>query len=71
MDKQKKPKEKYVFWNILQLFATQPITNAEDMLCIILRARKVNAILKSRVREIRKHGSVGGVIAETTNLNII
>lgn len=37
-------------------------TNAEDMLCTVLRAQMVNISLKSRVRENRKHGSVGGVI---------
>ena len=42
----------------------ESITNTEDMLCNILNlALIVNVSLKSRVRENRKHGSVGVTIA--------
>jgi len=42
----------------------EPITNTEDMLCnVLILALIVNVSLKSRVRENRKHGSVGVTIA--------
>ena len=44
----------------------ESITNAEDMLCnVLILALIVNVSLKSRVRENRKHGSVGVTITRT------
>jgi hypothetical protein len=64
MDKSSKSEEKYEFRSISKLFTMESIANTEDMLCNILNlALIVNVSLKSRVRENRKHGSVGVTIA--------
>ena len=42
----------------------ESVTNTEDMLCnVLILALIVNVLLKSRVWENRKHGSVGVTIA--------
>ena len=42
----------------------ESITDTEDMLCnVLILALIANVSLKSRVRENRKHGSVGVTIA--------
>ena len=44
----------------------ESVTNTEDMPCnVLIFAFIVNVSLKSRVREIRKHGSVGVIITRT------
>jgi len=44
----------------------ESVTNTEDMPCnVLIFAFIVNVSLKSRVREIRKHGSVGVTITRT------
>ena len=49
----------------------ESITDTEDMLCnVLILALIANVSLKSRVRENRKHGSVGGTIALKTNCNL-
>ena len=49
----------------------ESVTNTEDMSCnVLILAFIVNVSLKSRVREIRKHGSVGGTITRTLILGI-
>ena len=49
----------------------ESITDTEDMLCnVLILALIANVSLKSRVRENRKHGSAGGVVAKKLiNLN--
>ena len=64
MDKSSKSKEKYEFRPIFKLFTMESATEAEDMLCaVLILAFIANVPLKSRVRENRKHGSVGVTIA--------
>ena len=56
--------EKYEFRSISKLPTVESTTNTEDMLCnVLILALIVNLSLKSRVRENRKHGSVGVTIA--------
>ena len=64
VDKSTQSKEKYDIADLSKLLATLPITAAKDMSIIVyIEASIVNVILKSRVRENRKHGSVGvGII---------
>ena len=64
MDKPSKSEEKYELRSIFKLFTMESITNTEDMLCnVLILVLIVNVSLKSRVRENRKHGSVGVTIA--------
>ena len=64
MDKSSKSEEKYELRSISKLFTMESVTNAEDMLCtVLILALIANVSLKSRVRENRKHGSVGVTIA--------
>lgn len=63
MDKSSKSEEKYELWAISKLLTMESITKAKDMLyTVLILAFIVNVSLKSRVRENRKHGSVGGTI---------
>ena len=64
MDKSSKSEEKYEFRSISKLLTMESITDTEDMLCnVLILVLIVNVSLKSRVRENRKHGSVGVTIA--------
>ena len=66
MDKSSKSEEKHEFRPISKLSTMESITNTEDMPCnVLIFAFIVNVSLKSRVREIRKHGSVGVTITRT------
>lgn len=63
MDKSSKPEEKYDLRSVSELLTMESITNTKDMLCtVLILAFIVNVSLKSRVRENRKHGSVGVII---------
>ena len=63
MDKSKESEKEYDLRSISKLFTMESITDTEDMLCnVLILAKIANVSLKSRVRENRKHGSVGVTI---------
>lgn len=74
MDESPKSEEKYDLGEIRVVFAKSSITGGKNMFLAIpkqMKASAVNVLLKSRVRENLKHGSVGAFIASELKANFM